>query len=414
MFRPSPTPSFEEGPSLDSGIGMETDHRQLSLPMPPEPSISRIPLPSDPSYTYHLAIDLQEETWQQEVQRRTQLAAQVPLPPSRPTSTLSMRVNGHATNGWNGHMTNGGGSPIPSRSPTPRPALRHPQPRRSNIARIEVERVLAPSRGRRTPTLMNAPRLQWDFTRPFSTTPSLSTLRSDERDELGRPGSQLTLVSNRNGTFEETKRILNGMYVPVPRACLFLVWELNHQHNQVPISLTFPSAPRQTLHGPRPSSPTLPQLRIVEATPTPSDNTDTYHTRSFPLLTQHHATQQPHLRTAPPPHRAPPPIPPPPHQNLGDVHIAQALRVRRLTNEDVQRSQITIVRSSREMMRDRDGDGNEALSPRHSEEGESEHERLMQDVSRRAVERRGLRGRLRRAWGRVLRAVKDFGRGRRR
>jgi hypothetical protein len=56
--------------------------------------------------------------------------------------------------------------------------------------RQEIERVLE-TRGRKTPTLIKAPNLQWDMTKPF--TPSMSTLRSkcssplsaveDEEDE---------------------------------------------------------------------------------------------------------------------------------------------------------------------------------------------------------------------------------------
>jgi hypothetical protein len=233
MFRPSPTPSFDEGPSFDSGIGMETNFSlkppQVALPVPPTPSdsinsdsLQAQSTHSSPSLVpsdYAKAMRLQADCVNQEVLNGVRLASQIALPPSRPASVPSIRLNGHLT----------------SATDSPAPFVPTPYPQRKSVERVEVEKVLGSTRGRKTPTLVNAPRLQWDLSRPFCATPSMSTLRDgEEGNDMTQSSTPLLTTSREEDVIKEDMRISNGTYISLssPWVCQENLAKISKLHHR--------------------------------------------------------------------------------------------------------------------------------------------------------------------------------------
>lgn len=104
---------------------------------------------------------------------------QTALPPSRPASTISSKGDGRSIGAKNSQM--------PPRPQTPYPRQRKAEPNETPHTG-DAKEVLGPQKGRKTPVLMNAPKLQWDFTKPLFAMPSQSTLdgeeEADEKEEV--------------------------------------------------------------------------------------------------------------------------------------------------------------------------------------------------------------------------------------
>jgi hypothetical protein len=205
MNRPSSTPSFDESPSHDSAIG--TPHKPGSsrvssgtaasasspLAAPPTPTNSdqlqaqqthARPRPSPFDYataarqhTLNVRSRANSDTWPEN---------QVPLPPSRPGSVPPVSPNGHAPSEC--YTT-------APQSPTSPSRQRFEE---DNVGGEVVQRVLSLPRGRRTPSLRNAPDLQWDLSGqapPRSSLDELGSVVSEDGVAVGRRESQRTRLS---------------------------------------------------------------------------------------------------------------------------------------------------------------------------------------------------------------------------
>lgn len=103
------------------------------------------------------------------------LPTEIALPPSQPTSSLSLNPNGQVA-------SSPPGSPVPREPQTPCPQ-QHGGNANEAVNMMEIDRVLGPLKGRKTPVLTNAPKLQWDLTKPLFPMPSISTLDGEAVDE---------------------------------------------------------------------------------------------------------------------------------------------------------------------------------------------------------------------------------------
>jgi hypothetical protein len=112
-----------------------------------------------------------ENKYKSSPQNGVRFANQGTLPCSRPANTSSLNPNGLSANTRD--------SPVLWRPQTP-----YPRQRKADVDEAfgteNAEKVLGPLNGRKTPTLINAPKLQWDLTKPLFTMQSRSTLDGGE------------------------------------------------------------------------------------------------------------------------------------------------------------------------------------------------------------------------------------------
>ncbi|KAF5846614.1 hypothetical protein GGP41_004620 [Bipolaris sorokiniana] len=180
MSPPDSAHAFEEGPSMDSGIGLPPS------PARTPPDASQLARQSScyhqPRSSYealHRKLWDFEDTTPVPVENsnkdaphnNVRFANQTALSPSRPASTTSSKGDGRSIRARNSQM--------PPRPQTPYPHQRKAEANETSHTR-DIEEVLRPQKGRKTPVLMNAPKLQWDLTKPLFGMPSQSTLDGEE------------------------------------------------------------------------------------------------------------------------------------------------------------------------------------------------------------------------------------------
>ncbi|KAE8865039.1 hypothetical protein PTNB73_05927 [Pyrenophora teres f. teres] len=152
MSHRSSTASFEEGPSLDSGIGMVTNTGRKPKEEAAIPSSSSI----SPAI--------------QKKRGNSTLRA------TSDTALFPSRDSNH--------------SPLTPRPGTPTIPRFHVYSsihdhQESSSEQQTIDRVLESPQGRKTPTLFSAPTLHWDLSTPFLANPSVSTLDSAAEEEIG-------------------------------------------------------------------------------------------------------------------------------------------------------------------------------------------------------------------------------------
>jgi hypothetical protein len=412
--------------NISNASSLQTNGNRLPSSPPPPPGPPRR-VPSD----YARAIELQAQT----SHNGLRIASETDLPLSRPGSALSMRLNGHTTI----PTTTPRISPEPSSRASPARSTPTPLPRQrpgENVAmrRHEIERVLD-FRGRKTPTLIKAPRVQWDLTKPF--TPSMNTLRS-------KCSSPLSVVEDQNEEQEEEDRGEDGPYIPSIRGVLHIFRTTKHSKS-LPHTLTNndPASPRSHQ---RPSSPD-PRANI----PSPTSNSRHHYIphrlsdvtevssrlshRSIestlaPSLVQETRTSRQSVRSMRPQHARPPSRLSQmqarvedkedseedseegeqdeeerdlasPFSNRHSLRTAEVVDVRRLSQSQVRSAEVTISRPSGDRPRH---NSNPSLSPRNTEEEDGHnYEQVAKAVRQHMKDQKSIKARLKRAWGRIWR-----------
>ncbi|EUC50632.1 hypothetical protein COCMIDRAFT_81680 [Bipolaris oryzae ATCC 44560] len=184
MSPPYSAQYFEEGPSMDSGIGL------LPSPARTPPDASELSRqssyyhqsPSSYEALYSKLWDIEDTTPvsvdnsnRDSPHNSVRFASQTAQSSSRPASATSSKGDGRSIRARN--------SQIPPRPQTPYPRQRKAEANETPHT-VDAEEVLGPQKGRKTPVLMNAPDLQWDLSKPPFVMQSRSTL--DDVEEAGK------------------------------------------------------------------------------------------------------------------------------------------------------------------------------------------------------------------------------------
>lgn len=263
MSPPESTHAFEEGPSMDSGIVLPPS---LAHTPPDASQLARQPsYYRQPQSSYEA---LHSKLWDFEdatpgpveysnkysPHNNVGFPNQTALPSSRPASTTSSKGDGRSIRARN--------SQIPPRPQTPYPYQRKAEANETSHTRGTPE-VLGPQKGRKTPVLMNAPKLQWDLTKPLFGMPSRSTLDGEEEADE----NEETEAERRSA------RKVERASTPVPTSTLA---KDNAQHRKAkskPYHLYPQEGSRHLLTnspGTLPPTPSSLQIYTVERQKTPS------------------------------------------------------------------------------------------------------------------------------------------------